>query len=213
MKELRYTLLTDGGSDRALLPMLTWLLRQHLDSECAIQPSWADLRRLPRPPAKLEGKIRSALDLYPCDLLFVHRDAEGQPRQLRVDEIHEAVSATDEAGAVAVVCVVPVRMTEAWLLIDEKAVRFAAGNPNGRSDLPLPPAGSLDQVADPKKYLYDLLREASGLKGRRRAKFSTHGSAERVAEFIDDFRPLRALNAFRALESELDGVIQERGWS
>ncbi len=28
MSELRYTLLADGSSDRALLPMLTWALRQ-----------------------------------------------------------------------------------------------------------------------------------------------------------------------------------------
>lgn len=29
MNELRYTLLSDGPSDRALLPILTWLLRQN----------------------------------------------------------------------------------------------------------------------------------------------------------------------------------------
>jgi hypothetical protein len=36
MRELRYTLLSDGSSDRALLPVLTWLLHEHT-FEFAIQ--------------------------------------------------------------------------------------------------------------------------------------------------------------------------------
>lgn len=35
MNEIRYTLLSDGSSDKALLPILTWLLRLH-GVECAI---------------------------------------------------------------------------------------------------------------------------------------------------------------------------------
>ncbi|MEH2437636.1 MAG: hypothetical protein V7K25_25980 [Nostoc sp.] len=42
MKELCYTLLSDGSSDKALMPILTWLLREH-QVECAIQSNWADL--------------------------------------------------------------------------------------------------------------------------------------------------------------------------
>ncbi len=30
-KELQCTLLSDGSSDKALIPILTWLLEQHLD--------------------------------------------------------------------------------------------------------------------------------------------------------------------------------------
>lgn len=39
MQELRYTLLADGSSDRALLPILTWLLRQ----SCGAIPIEAEL--------------------------------------------------------------------------------------------------------------------------------------------------------------------------
>lgn len=75
MNQLRYTLLSDGSSDKALLPILTWLLRFH-HVDCAIQSEWADLRRLPNPPRNLSEEIERSLELYPCDLLFVHRDAE-----------------------------------------------------------------------------------------------------------------------------------------
>ena len=56
MKEIRYTLLSDGSSDKALLPILSWLLYQHCP-EYAIQSQWADLGRLPKPPKQLPEKI------------------------------------------------------------------------------------------------------------------------------------------------------------
>jgi hypothetical protein len=86
MKECRLTLLTDGISDRALIPPITWLLHEKLP-RVPIQIQWADLARLPRPPKELDGKIKAALDLYPCDVLLVHRDAEGESRNKRVGEI------------------------------------------------------------------------------------------------------------------------------
>lgn len=80
MKELCYTLLCDGSSDKALLSILTWLLQEN-QVECAIQPQWADLKRLPKRPAALSDKIKNAIDLAPCNILFVHRDAEKEPRE------------------------------------------------------------------------------------------------------------------------------------
>src|SRR6266511_2363362 len=138
MRELRLTLLSDGSSDRALLPLLVWLLRQH-HVESAIQTAWADLRRLPRPPRGLPQRIQQALELYPCDLLFVHRDAERLAHSARIAEIQRGVElATKQGPLPSVVRVVPVRMQEAWLLFDEAVIRTAAGNPNGRQPLELP---------------------------------------------------------------------------
>jgi hypothetical protein len=211
MRELRYTLVSDGSSDRALMPLLTWLLRQHLDDDCPIQPAWADLTRLPRRPKGLEERVRAALDLFPCDLLVVHRDAERDPLERRLEEIKTACAALGDA--VALVRVVPVRMQEAWLLFDEAAMRRAAGNPNGRDPLEIPSLRRLDKLPDPKETLHGLLRDASGLTGRRLKRFSTQASALRVAEFIEDFAPLRSLSAFAVLEEELIQVIGQRGWA
>ena len=213
MKELCYTLLSDGSSDKALMPILTWLLRTH-QVECAIQSTWADLRRLPKPPKTLLPRIISSLELYPCDLLFVHRDAEKEPREKRVVEIQEAVEkAVKKSVAVPpAVCVIPVCMQEAWLLFDEAALRKAAGNPRGRQPLQLPDIAKLEQLPDPKKILHKLLCEASGLTGRRLKQFSVNERVHRVAELIDDFSPLTALPAFQALEAEIIQVIQVQGW-
>ena len=211
MKELRYTLLSDGSSDKALLSLLSWLLQSH-HVECAIQSNWAALRRLPKPPKTLSSRIISSLDLYPCDLLFVHRDAEKEPREKRVVEIQEALQAVKSVQVPPAVCVIPVRMQEAWLLFDESALRRAAGNPHGRQPLDLPDVTKLEELPDPKNILYKLLREASGLSPRRLQKFSVNELVHRVAALIDDFTPLRSLPAFMMLESEIEQVIKAQGW-
>ncbi len=70
MNELRYTLVSEGSSDTALMPFLTGLLHEHLPN-CAIQAAWADLRSLPSPPKGLTERIRRSMELYPCELLFI----------------------------------------------------------------------------------------------------------------------------------------------
>jgi len=124
-----YTLVADGSSDKVLLPILTWSLQQR--DVTPIMEQWADIGRT---PGGTEDRLKTALDLYPCDVLFVHRDAESQPSDLRRAQIADALRWT----LVRHIPVVPVRMMEAWLLIDESAIRSAAGNPNGTENLSLP---------------------------------------------------------------------------
>jgi len=207
MKEIRYTLLTDGSSDRALLPIISWLLRQHCP-EFAIQPEWADLYRLPEKPKQLADRIRCSIELYPCDVLFVHRDAEKIEWIQRIKEIKNALNGIDHPPTV---CVVPVRMTEAWLLHDEKAIRQAAGNPNGKQQLALPKMTNVENFPDPKQILHELLLSAGGQTSRRR-KPDISGFAIRVAELIDSFEPLRQLTAFSQFEDELVATAKGQKW-
>ena len=211
MTEIRYTFLTDGSSDAALIPTLTWLLREN-GVEFAIQPAWADLTRIPRRKRRrLEDKIYWSLEFYPCDLLFVHRDAEREPRENRVNEITTAIQRVG-ISVPPRICVVPVRMQEAWLLFNESAINHAAGNPSNHHSLNLPTISRLEALPDPKTELHDRLKLASNLRGRRLSGFPVSEYARRVTEFIQDFSPLRALSAFAALETELQQIIEQQGW-
>jgi len=207
MPDIRFTLVTDGSSDKALIPILTWTLRQQ-GVRRAIQPVWADLLRVPRRPRQLAEKLVAALDLYPCDLLFVHRDAEREPLARRRAEIAHALAGLEAPPPT--VCVIPVRMQEAWLLFDVDAIRAAAGNPNGRNHLELPRLGDIEGLPNPKQTLRDLIRQASELTGRRLDRLDDR--PHRVAEFIEDFAPLRNLPAFHAFEDEVALIIARQGW-
>lgn len=207
VRRLRYTLVADGASDRALIPILTWLMRRHCGS-LPIQAEYADLRHLRNPPQGLAERIKLSVELYPCDLLFVHRDAENATIERRQSEITTALGTTP----LPAICVVPVRMQEAWLLIDEAALRHAAGNPNGREPLSLPDVQRLEHLPNPKGLLHDLLRQASGLHGRRLRRLNHRLHGYDVADRIRDFSPLFRLPAFRRLVAEVEYFVAGNSW-
>lgn len=209
MNILRYTLLSDGSSDRALLPILNWILSQHL-SHYAIQAEWADLRRLRTPPRRLPDRIITCLDLYPCDLLFIHRDSERSNPENRYSEITRAKNIIHSDTEIpSIVGIVPIHMMEAWLLFNENAIRKAAGNPHGEKVLALPNISELENISNPKQILKDILIEASELKGRRLKTFrkTIAKAIHRIPDYIDDFSPLNNLSAFQKLESDINTVI------
>lgn len=214
MSVLRYSLLSDGSSDRALLHVLRYLLLAN-GVVLPIHSQWVDFRQFPKPPGRLPDRIRLALDWFPCDLLFVHRDAESASLAERRREIEMAVAtvSVDASTAPPAICVVPVRMTEAWFLFSESALREAAGNPNGRLPLALPFLEQVESIPDPKRLLHEALREASGLQRRRRRAFSVDAALHRLAEIVDDYGPLRALPAFRSLEADLQDLIIRNAWN
>lgn len=159
-------LLGDGSSDQVLKHPADWLFRQH-----ALAPRilWADLSFVQSAPKTLRERLQVAAQLYPSAQAFlIHRDAEAQSWRQRRQEIEEAVLGLAEPLAAAVV---PVRMTEAWFLFDEVAIRRAASNPQGKRSLNLPRPTEVEALPDPKQRLHQALREASELKGRRLQAF------------------------------------------
>lgn len=203
-RELRYTFIGDGSSDQALMPILNWLLSEY--GVAHFQGQWAA-----HPPSGggLKSKVEYALRAYPCDILFVHRDAERQGYEARLQEIAEA---THEI-TVTWVPVIPVRMTEAWLLTSETAIRSASGNPNGKIELTLPSPKQIEGLSDPKQRLFDLLKTASKQKGRDLAKRNVFQARALVAEHTDDFSALRSLSAFQRLEAALKDALSRIGRS
>ena len=201
-------MLCDGSSDRALIPIINWLLREHL-AHIPVQAEWADLYRLPQRPVNLADRILKAVEYYPCDVFFIHRDAENESQLQRVDEINLAIKSTKSSLMECIpIPVIPVRMTEAWLLFDEMAIRTAASNPRGKGLLNLPQTKNVEDCPDPKDVLYVALKNASELSGRRLKKFRPNERVYRVADLIEDFSPLRSLSAFQSLETNIKALSQ-----
>ena len=207
MPEVIYTLVADGSSDRALIPIINWCLRENSD-DIVIKPQWADLGRFSRQNRRLSDRIRIAIDFYPADLIIIHRDAERDSVDIRQREIESAVRQIFGNTELPYhTCLIPVRMTEAWLLINEQAIRIASGNRNGNVSLNVPRLRDLEALPDPKQILFELIQQASGLSGRRLKKLNVHQSAIRVTEHIEDFSPLRSLPAFHRFETELGRIM------
>jgi hypothetical protein len=199
-----YTLLGDGPKDKVLCHVLTWLLREKMP-DSVIRSHWAN--ELLYEVKGFDVRIKMAVEKCPCDLLFIHRDAEREPFEARKQEIDAALDKVKLQKPLPIVCVIPVRMTEAWFLFDEMNIRRAAGNPNGKVTINLPSWQKIEDLPDPKDELNHLFREASGLKGRRLKDFHVSPCLYRLADIQEDFSPLRNLSAFRHFEESLDQAI------
>lgn len=210
---LRFTLLSEGTSDRALLPLLRWVLVQHLRPSIDVDGQHVSPGQLPPlSVANPATRVGAAVDAYPCEVLFVHRDADREDWTERSGEIDRWLSEAGPLPVRAVVKVIPIRTSETWLLTDESAIRRAAGKPNGRASLNLPPANRVEAEADPKSRLFEALRVASELPRRRLKAFPWYEARSDVAEHMADPSRLRALSAFRRLEADVLDVCRTHRW-
>lgn len=204
-RTLRLTLTTDGPSDKALLPVIRWVVLQTFPGRTLeYDLQWADLGRVVRKDIS-KPRVEQAIHYYPCDLLLVHRDAESRDLSL-IEGRYREIEAELRGYTIPAVPIVPITMTEAWLLIDEAAIKKAADNPNSSAKLTLPAPNRLEKLPDPKETLHELLIEACEFRGRRLEKFKVDSEMARrrvrVAELIDDFSLLRQLSAFQRFEQE-----------
>lgn len=205
MSELHYSLLGDGPSDKALAHVIDWALWEL--GVRTFEGQWVDLSFVTPKPSGLSARISAALTLYPCDILIVHRDAERAAFKERLAEIDRALQSASSSQISTPV--VPVRMTEAWLLHDAGAIRRAAGNPNGTMSLDLPRVGTIETISDPKAVLRAALQTASGATGRhlRAWQRRSSGRTSRVAELVRDFGYLQQLPAFSHFYVELRNAV------
>lgn len=188
-----------------MLPLLRWVLRETTDRPMDLR--FIDRSLLQTRARTLAEKVEVAVRFGPWDLLFIHRDSDGQPVEWRSAEIGVA------AGPQTYVPVIPVRMTEAWLLHSEPAIRAAAGRPSGAEPLGLPPVRRLEALPDPKEMLREALVAAHGATGWRARQFDPAAAIHRVADLIEDWRPLRELPAFRRLETDTRVALTRLGVS
>lgn len=201
----RYTLLTEGSTDAALLPILDWTIRRHTNQVFSGEFAY-------RRGQGLAEKIRNALEDAPCDLLFIHRDSDREEPFRRYEEIQAAL--TEAKVEQPSVCVVPVRMMEAWLLFDPGVLRQAAGNRNSRATLNLPTHAQLENIADLKTVLREALRTASERRGRRLDEFNKQipAAMRRITQLTDDFSPLLRMSAFQRLQDDVRAILEARNW-
>ncbi len=202
MKRVTATLVTDGSSDKLLKPLIELLFGEHTDWPYQVNCA----EGLPPIAEGLKSRIASALELFPCDFLFVHRDDEGVGITSRQQEIER--SWPSGVQTTALICVIPVRMTEAWLITNDMPIRLAVGNPNGTVALDLPAAKDIESSPSAKEILFTALKTAKDLNARRKAGFNPHQFRHRVSEMTDDLAPLRSLASFRHLEAQVKKQLE-----
>jgi hypothetical protein len=198
--------LAEGSSD---LPLAEIVESIFLDKGIRLTLSSPDFTAL-----KVKKDVRSQVDAgmqlsggAPVNVVVVHRDADGDGMDRRVQEIQTATNHLTES---AVVGIIPVRMTEAWLLLDEQAIRQVAGNPKGSTPLNLPTVREAERVADPKALLFEVIMRAANVTGRRRERTARRFNQNRrqLLERLDRAGPVCSLKSWQAMVDRIDEVIE-----
>lgn len=161
-RQLAYAVVADGETDRLLVPIIQWAVHRLDPGVEILEPEFR----------KRRGGVAEFLaeDRTGAMLIFVHRDAETETLGERLEEF----AAVDRGD---VIPVVPVRMSESWLLCDGTAIAKAAGSPTAH--VPVPTVGQIESIADPKDRLDDLLFGAAGAPAGRRGKIFKRSIAQR----------------------------------
>jgi hypothetical protein len=187
----------EGSSDAPLAALVADLFAEH-DVHLRLQEpdfTWLKVAK------DVRSKVTAGIELAGAnlDVIVVHRDADNAGADARTQEIVKAV--TGVAASARVVPVVPVRMTEAWLLLDEAAIRRVAGNPNGRAKLGLPKLHEVESVADPKHLLKQCLLTAADCTGRRRDQVGRRFDEHRrnLLQRLDPHGPVTKLASWQRL--------------
>ena len=188
-RQLAYAVVADGGTDRLLVPIIQWAVHRLDPGVDILEPEFR----------KRKGSVTEFLAAYRNEamLLFVHRDSENVTLDERLREFH-TLDRQD------VVPVVPVRMSESWLLFDGTAIAKAASAPSAQ--VPVPPIAQIENIPDPKSRLDQLLFQAAGAPSGRRGRNFQRTIVNRrvsVAEYIVDYSPLENVSAFRRFQEVL----------
>ena len=188
-RQLAWSVVADGGTDLLLVPLIQWAVHRLDPAVEILEPEFR----------KRKGSVAEFLAAYRtgATLIFAHRDAENLGLDERLREF-EALERQD------VVPVVPVRMSESWLLFDGLAIAKAAGAPS--SQIHVPDIAQIENIPDPKHRLDELLFQAAGAPAGRRGRIFRRSIARRrvsVAEYISDYSPLENVPAFRSFQEVL----------
>lgn len=203
---LNYVLISEGTSDRVLIPMINWCIRQYCITD--ISPVVADFTSLKPKPKTVVEKLRAARNLYSNKNLFiVHRDSDNVNPGDREREINEAISSMNFVKPC--LPIIPNAMTEAWLLVDERAIYKAVNNPNGQDQFKLPNINIIEKIRNPKNVLFELFISASGLSRRRHSSIDLFMCRQRCALFITEFQKMGNLSSFALFRQKISQYVDK----
>lgn len=201
MTQIRILFIGEGPSDSGIATHIRRIAAGYGHNALITDPyvAW-----LPLPSKKVTDKLQAVKDLGGVyDLIALHRDGDREGRQPRLEEISSAADTV--MPGIPHVPVIPVRMTEAWLLLDEAEIRWVAGAPKDKVPLDLPKPAKVESVPDPKALLREALARASGLSGRKLKTFSKRFDQHRaqLLERIDPDGPIRTVQSWRDFNADL----------
>jgi len=215
MKQLVLALYAEGRTDERFLPVIVqreadWLLRQHaLAAVDVLEP--LSLEADPEASNRAKRILSVARQAAGFHALIVHADADaptaGDALQHRFQPGRRLVQESENDACRDLLPIIPIRMTEAWMMADVEAFREVVGTDLRAEDLGFPTRShQVEAIQDPKHELNMALSQIF-TRRRRRKKARLRQYYEPLARHIRLDR-LENIPAFRQFADDLADVLE-----
>jgi hypothetical protein len=226
MLRLVLALYAEGETDGRFLPPIIQrttlkVLRQFEIK--AVEVSFRNLSRISTSTNRNECILEAARRAYECNILFVHSDADHPTRERAYLERflpgYELVQRTQGTICKSLVPIIPVRMTEAWMLAADHALFQEIIGTNMRpQELGLVNrARQVESIQDPKQALRQILQRAGSHSSRRHQNTDIHPLYLALGRRIDLDRLYNVPSYRRFVEdltealARLDFIVRRQG--
>ena len=177
MKQLSLALYLEGPTDERFLPVIIQRAANRVLSQRALAVVEVIEPLVLRPSSKVQGNAERifsvARQARGYDILIVHRDADARTPDRALERYFKPglklVQTSKEDVCRELIPIIPIRMTEAWMMADVEAFRDVAGTDLSAEQLgfPLRPR-QVESIRDPKHELNMALDQIFARRRRRK---------------------------------------------
>ncbi len=225
IRQLRLAVYVEGNSDESFLPALIkrtaeWVLGQSGNSVTVDVRDPKVIKLSSTPAARDRAILEVARVAHSYHALIVHSDADKRTQSKALKERYQpGYNLVLQAKEQDKLCqhllpIIPVRMIEAWMLVDYEALREVIGTEVKESDLHLPrKAKQVEALPDPKQIFNEVIRRAVADRSmRQRAKIikSVNTLFEPLGRTISLER-LNEVPAFQVFVRDLSATLTKLG--
>jgi hypothetical protein len=199
--QIGYT--TEGTTDQRFLSNVIRKAFEHVIFECNSVIEIYDPEYLPKPQGGFVSQIKNiALNFSYFHVICIHCDSDNPSIELVLQKkIHPAIKAVNKIDEACknLISIIPVQMTEAWLLADLDLLKSKIGTDKSNIELGLPTnIAQIEGYANPKDVISEAIRLAQEHLSKRRRKISISNLYSPVSQeiSIDILSQLPSFNRF-----------------
>ena len=219
-QQLVLALYAEGRTDERFLPIVIQrtaerlILQKSSRNVDVLEPSVLDGEIDEKYDKRTERVLEAARRAKGYHALIVHADADAPtPKQALQNRILPGMQAARNRNDTCplLVPLVPVRMTEAWMLSDPDALKRVVGTNLKPEELGLPASPhQVESVKDPKDLLEQVVQNA--WRSRRRRRRLKIGELYEPLAYLISLDRLRSVPSYRQFKNDLAKALTQLGF-
>ena len=209
----------EGTTDTQFLTQVIQNVFEDIAFECRTDVVIEDVRLVSVPKTTfVETMLHASRKAAECGItvLCIHADSDSRDIEnvmnFNFSPFTDALNPlSDDEYCKAIVPVIPIQMTEAWMMADKELLKTKIAAP-GRRDADLGLERAPEAYADPKQTIIEAIRIAqSGKTKRRRNELTINDLYDEMGQCIP-LQKLRELPSFRHFEDNVRSAFKSLGY-